>query len=271
MYPRLNNPRNGFSLIELLVILAVLAFLVGMLVPAVQKVRSASARIQCQNNLRQVGLAAHNCNNTYKYMPKVAGEFPSGSKSNGSLFFHLLPFVEQDALYKSSMNNKGKYNVWQNGVNSHPVKTFLCPSDASAPPENKYKDWLATCNYAANAQVFGKKQYPSIPRTFPDGTSNTIMYTERYQMCHETPCAWGYPGVYYWSPMFAHYSIGKFQMQPAQKVCNPALAQTPHTAGIPVCLADGSVRLVTNAVSPQTWWYACTPAGGEPLGSDWNE
>jgi hypothetical protein len=270
MFRNPNNLRKGFSLIELLVIIAVLAFLAGMLVPAVHKVRGAAARTQCTNNLRQLGLAAHNCNDTYKYMPKIAGAYPNGTKNYGTLFYHLLPFIEEDTLYKSSAI-KGTYCVWHHSTFSHPIKTFLCPSDSSAPPDNKYKDWLATCNYAGNAQVFSPKAFPSIPRTFPDGTSNTILYAERYQMCKETPCAWGYPGISYWSPMFAHYSLGKFQLRPGQKECNPALAQTPHAAGIPVCLGDGSVRYVSNAVSPETWSDACTPADGKPLGNDWIE
>jgi type II secretory pathway pseudopilin PulG len=264
------HPRKGFSLVELLVIIGLLAFLAGMMVPAVQKVRSAAARTQCTNNLRQIGLATHNCNDTYKYMPKIAGSFPKGQEGYGTLFYNLLPFIDEFALYKSSIDKNTHY-VWHNRVNSHPVKTFLCPADSSAPPGNQYKNWLATCNYAGNAQVFAKKAYPSIPGTFPDGTSNTIMYAERYQMCKVTPCAWGYPGVYYWSPMFAHYSHGKFQLRPAQKECNPALTQTPHAAGLPVCLGDGSVRHLSNALSPETWWHACTPDGGEVFGSDWNE
>jgi prepilin-type N-terminal cleavage/methylation domain-containing protein len=257
-------PRRGFSLIELLVIIAVIAILIGLLLPAVQKVRGAAARTQCTNNLRQLCLAMHNLNDTYKVMPSIAGPFPAGTKNYGTLFYHTLPFIEEQPLWAASRNY-----VWNNGTYSKPVRTFLCPADGSVPPNNKYKDWLATCNYAANWQVFGKAG-ASIPRTFVDGTSNTLMFAERYQMCNGTPCAWGYPGVYYWSPTFAYYTHGKFQTQPAQSKCNPALAQSVHQAGIPVGLGDGSVRLLSSQISPQTWWYACTPNGGESLGSDWN-
>src|SRR5262249_6331421 len=97
-----HHSREGVSLIYLLVIIAVLAFLAGMLVPAGYKVRSAAAQTQCTNNLRQLGLAAHNCNDTYKYMPKIAGAYPNGTKNYGTLFYHLLPFIEEDTLYKSS-------------------------------------------------------------------------------------------------------------------------------------------------------------------------
>jgi hypothetical protein len=69
--------------------------------------------------------------------------------------------------------------------------------------------------------------------------------------------------------MFAYYSHAKFQPLPSQAKCNPALAQSVHLAGIPVCMGDGSVRHLSYGISPQTWWYACTPAGGETLGADW--
>ena len=57
----------------------------------------------------------------------------------------------------------------------------------------------------------------SIPRTFRDGTSNTIVFAERYQMCNGTPCAWGYSSLYTWAPMFAYYTKGKFLGGPKKR------------------------------------------------------
>jgi hypothetical protein len=252
---------------DLLVFIAIIGFLMAMLVPAVQKVRQAANRVQCQNNLRQIAIATHDINDARGGLPPIAGPFRPKDPSDGSLFFHLLPYLEQDPLYKSSRKD-GRYCVWHNQVYSRSLPLFLCPDDPSAPPDKLYKNWLATGNYAGNWLVFGTGG-AAIPRTFQDGTSLTIMYTERYQMCHGTPCAWGYPGIYYWSPMFARYSQAPFQVQPAAPACDPALAQSTHPGGLNVCMGDASVRFVSANVSPATWWAACTPAADDVLGKDW--
>jgi type II secretory pathway pseudopilin PulG len=274
MSPTRPTSRRGFTLFQLLVVLALLALLFGLLLPAVQKVREAAARTQCSNNFKQQALAMHNLNDTYAKLAPLVGPFPQGTPSYGTLYFYMLPFLEQDNLYKNAFDGTGYY-VWFNDTWSRSIPTYLCPTDKSAPPGRPFDGWLATGGYAANAQVFGdrKKQSldgsPSIPATFSDGTSNTIVFSERYQVCNGEPCGWGYPGGTAWAPAFMYLNTGKFQTRPAANRCDPTLAQSPHPAGINAALGDGSVRFVSEKISVQTWWYACTPDGGEVLGPDW--
>jgi type II secretory pathway pseudopilin PulG len=267
------NRRSGFTLIELLVLLALLAFLLGFLLSAVHKVRQAANRAQCQNNLKQIALATHNHHDTYQQLPPLVGSLQS-PKSVGTAFFYLLPFMEQDNLFQKAGDEKGNYSVWMNNTQRNSIMLFLCPEDQSGQENGVYKNWLATSSYAANYLLFGnpaKKTLDGKTRfsAVTDGLSNTIMYAERHQMCNGHPCAWGYAGTYYWTPMFAYYSQGRFQVTPKQADCDPALAQSAHPGVIPAGLGDGSVHMVSADVSPQTWWHACTPAGGETLGDDW--
>jgi prepilin-type N-terminal cleavage/methylation domain-containing protein len=221
--------RAGFTLIELLVVIAIIAILIGLLVPAVQKVREAAARTQCINNLKQWGLASHNCHDTYKRFPPALGSFPRvpGALPQGSAFgngtFFYLPYVEQGALYNSSLNGpvpaltgSATAQIYYPGNNmagtktpvySQPVPIFYCPSDPTTQDgtvtiggvvwgASSY-GFNATAAAAPNSVIAYSLNNPGYTvvngsydpqgawrmTSITDGTSNTILAAHRYASC----------------------------------------------------------------------------------------
>jgi prepilin-type N-terminal cleavage/methylation domain-containing protein len=319
--------RPAFTLIELLVVIAIIAILIGLLLSAVQMAREAAYRTQCSNRMRQLGIASHNCNDTHGSLPPAQGWFPgSGPVMNagwGGVFFHLLPFLEKGNLYRSALvtgpnpmgENPGPNQPYYSaaaGVNTPRfigatlIKDFICPSDPSV-PGGTYTDviynmqWAAS-SYAGNFLLFAEVDpnfnpvnynVPSrIPSSFVDGTSNTILFAERYAVCESIPLAlpranlWDFyetPGILFGGPghdYFPYFALATsngdnvgpqsiFQIRPRPGNCDASRASTPHVGGMQVVLADASVRTLSAGISGTTWWAAVTPAGGEVLGSDW--
>ncbi len=251
------HPRRGVTLIELIIIIGGLLFLAALLLPIVARLRGAASQTSSQNNLRQMGLAVHNYFAAFKKLPPGLGK---ANNAEGPAHFHLLPFVEQDNLFKLAEGA-----AWKNGVYGKIVYTYIDQADTTRPPDNRYQGWLATTNYAANWMVFRAGDQSLL---VPDGTSNTLMFATRYQMCNGHPTGWGYPSQYYWAPMFAYYSTAKFQVSPKQEDCDPTVPQTVAGSQILVGFCDGSVRMLETGVSPRTWHYLCDPADGNPLDND---
>jgi prepilin-type N-terminal cleavage/methylation domain-containing protein/prepilin-type processing-associated H-X9-DG protein len=202
--------RRGFTLIELLVVIAIIAILIALLVPAVQKVREAAARTQCQNNLKQIGLAVHNFADAQKVLPS-GGEgtdfaaFPAGPSQfdNFSFFTAILPFVEQDTIFRQ-MDPYSYYEATPANMAAakNVVPVFLCPSNPLRPGDGRdsqgygYTDYGPTVytdidpstgvrNPATrakgalywrgpNRQGLGSSRFAEIT----DGTSNTILVAE---------------------------------------------------------------------------------------------
>ncbi len=153
--------RAGFTLIELLVVIAIIAILIGLLLPAVQKVREAAARMQCTNNLKQIGLAVHNFESAYTYLPHP-GQCDSTGTTNTTYMTQstptiLLPYIEQENVFRmmdQTVPGFATYNG-MNGAAIHPaargavyndpaypntvaaaktqIKTYVCPSTPVSP------------------------------------------------------------------------------------------------------------------------------------------
>jgi prepilin-type N-terminal cleavage/methylation domain-containing protein len=134
---------RGFTLIELLVVIAIIALLIGLLLPAVQKVREAALRTQCQNNLKQMGLGVHNYSDTYNLMPQIwqqnySGPGRANPRSTGSMFYYLLPFVEQKALYdygtpSNPLVSASSFKNSAQACNDKLVSFYICPADPTNP------------------------------------------------------------------------------------------------------------------------------------------
>ncbi len=208
----MGRTRRGFTLIELLVVIAIIAVLIGLLLPAVQAAREAARRMQCSNNMKQIGLAMHQYHTTYDAFPPCGSVDINGNSTGGgrvpqtaSIHLRLTNYLEQRAVYDA-------YNFLigdvLNGaavpanttVMSTPIPGYLCPSDSNPGSTQNlaggYSAPVTTVNYAVNGGVnrwntAGRKTgtawwlggnpfFGSVVRmaTITDGTSNTAGFGE---------------------------------------------------------------------------------------------
>ncbi len=300
---RVGRPAAGFTLIELLVVIAIIAVLIGLLLPAVQKVREAAARTQCQNNIKQLGLAIANYAgvNSDRLPPSSARTVVTGAAPAGfgpvSLNFLLFPYLEQDVVFHAAIappdghSNAGAIQTTSGFFVSTPMKVFTCPSDSSI--NNGLTNYTnsglapsgyAVCNYAHNIALYATPTAPDYYRaaftiaTIPDGTSNTISFIERIGNCgssfnstRDLPS--GPHGTSNTSTEGGHVATGG--TNPAlpligvtQDTCTDSGASSPHPGVINVGLVDGSVRSMTGSISQTTFYRLLNPADGQPIGPD---
>ena len=196
---RLSHRRTAFTLIELLVVIAIIAILIGLLLPAVQKVREAAARTKCQNNLKQIGLACHNYENTTGTLPPNGAYLPAGSTAtfsgdSYSVLARVLPYVEQASLYQLVDLNASATS--QPTVTGQKIPIYVCPSEmndmprVSTPPrypstyganEGDWLVWDPTTGKGGNGP-FSIVAFPNQKgfrlTDIVDGTSNTVGFAE---------------------------------------------------------------------------------------------
>ena len=181
--------RQAFTLVELLVVIAIIGVLVALLLPAVQAAREAARRMQCQNNLKQIGLAAHNFHDANLYFPKAYHLNQSAGFANGNwgACVALMQYYEQTAMYDAlqpgDLMATGIPPV--NTLTQQKVPMFLCPSDGT-PKLNSFAKNYAKSNYALSEIIFipfnpalGIAWQKVRMQTITDGTSNTLLSGER--------------------------------------------------------------------------------------------
>ncbi|HEX4613656.1 MAG TPA: DUF1559 domain-containing protein, partial [Urbifossiella sp.] len=192
--------RGGFTLLELLVVVAIVAVLIGLLLPAVQSIRRAALAAACANRQRQLGLAAHHRAADYggqlpvynssrarpiRAVPPTPAEPrpPRPPIEAAAPLVQLLAYLDQGAAYQRMAARVQ--------ADRAPMRELVCPLDPTL-AISKYNPHVTS--YALNAQVFATEVETRLDTGFPDGTSATILIAEHYARCGDTEFFYGWDG-----------------------------------------------------------------------------
>ncbi len=284
--------RSAFTLVELLVVIAIIGILISLLLPAVQAAREAARRMQCSNNLKQIGLALHNYESVYQ-------KFPVGSWQSNfiSPLVAILPYMEQGNNYQQWDFSKNYTDPVNSSVSAQRIDTYLCPSmtlPRSVPMEtaretggpSSYLLCEGTDDYMANADgVFGL-QWPSFGYINPnrkfsditDGTSNTMLAGEtiynykNYLWSASTPPPHGGTvkfGNARWAVGYPGISLGT-TLKPFNVHTAAALggfASMHAGLGGNFLFGDGGVHFKSQTMDATIYDASATRAGGEVAGA----
>lgn len=290
MNERKHGRREAFTLIELLVVIAIIAILIGLLLPAIQKVRESASRIECSNNLKQMGVAFHNFHNVYHGLPQggngadptraMSGTTPAvGSAQTLGWAYQILPFMELDMLWG---------NPTESVVKQTPVKVYFCPSRRAPTVFNVNASGTtglrAQIDYAASLGTDKNKgsdgltpinTSPMVPlEKILDGTSNTLMVAERFLAPTWYAAGGGPETDVYRGGYTAGFSVNALErlgtMAPIQDrpyVGTSDLWQfgSAHQGGMMAVFADGSVHGVSYSISVGVFQNLCRYNDGNPV------
>jgi len=326
--------RKAFSLIELLVTIAIIGTLVGILAPAVQRAREAARMVACRNNLKQIGLALHNYLSTHEVFPFGAGTRPGatdeyeGAEWRATGFVLLLPYLEMGALYEQYNFDCGTGGCGDVRDNPAPQTNFLsagkvgvyqCPSAnldcfiiqprdghldySNGGPTfpssycfNSGRKWHSTRNTAFFARSLASRDPSKVGpfsansstsfRDILDGMSNTFLVGEAEQNDLQTDphdCCRSDDSVQvrrhaFWTEG-DHHVMRATELPPFPSIgecvriarpgywteCNYTFG-SPHSEGLHMVMADGSVRFVSEAINLSIWQNLGSMADGNSIG-----
>jgi prepilin-type N-terminal cleavage/methylation domain-containing protein/prepilin-type processing-associated H-X9-DG protein len=283
--------RTGFSLTELLVVIAVIGVLAALLLPAVQMAREAARRMQCSNNLKQVALALHNYHDVHGLIPPDYIDMPYRPEAwNWTWAALVLPFIEQQPLHASLDFIGQPVDDHNLALLATPLPVFRCPSDISPRLESliEFSTFkLATVpndSYALNESIHGAFTFwePERPRfrfsDVTDGLSNTLLLAETtlgsfdlFGVRLRSSTTWSttliaagdWPNEYYFFSTVICWGVAS----PKEKITwfDPC---SYHPGGAQFAMFDGSVRFLSaTGGNSKTVYALSTPSGGEPIGS----
>jgi prepilin-type N-terminal cleavage/methylation domain-containing protein/prepilin-type processing-associated H-X9-DG protein len=298
--------RLAFTLVELLVVIAIIAVLIALLVPAVQQVRGAAARTQCQSNLKQVGLALQSFHDSNKHFPPgyTSGVDAMGNDTGPGWGWaaYILPNLEQPAVYNAIQFGQPIEVAANAGARVTPLQVYLCPADAAPPiwTVNKHDAagnptgvicTVASANYIG---VFGVSE-PGVDgegifyrnsavsmKDVTDGTSNTMMVGERSQVLCQATWVGAVTGATLIpppgspAPFEDANSAGMILGHTFEGVAGPGSVDTeingfssPHNQGAFFLFVDGHVQFLATSLDHIVYKALSTRAGGEPLTGDY--
>ncbi|MBA4187683.1 MAG: hypothetical protein C0467_06645 [Planctomycetaceae bacterium] len=279
--------RRGITVIALIIVLVILAIVVMLLIPVVSNVRRAAARMNCQNNLRQIGLGCHNYRDTFQVFP--AGTHPGTTlppEQRLSFYVTLLPYLECDPTYGRLMKEESWDSDTNREVPDYGRRLFKCPdwlNERGYENEaNQKTGYLSVTNYVgiaglgADAATRGTDS-PGIgmfgyDRTLKngdvkDGLANTMMLIETgYEV---GPWLRGGPSTVRGIELTGGPITGDGLPFGGTHFRQAWIFQPPRPVAFHILLADASVREVRNAVDPAILAALATVAGGEVIPAGW--